>query len=182
MAKKKNNSKKSNKNKYVKERNKNNINIHYLSQIQNLKINNKINNSKINQKRNIINNYFLKENDSKKHIKSNSSINDKENDAIKKQNYVTFYGDRLINSKKNELKKLLYENSNKKYKNFFINNKNIQKQYLKSTLLFQHIIPIIFSTKKFRKRKLLQIEICCQYLHLLSPSKRILSKKTKNMI
>ena len=144
-GKKKNNSKISNKNKYVKERNKNNINIHYLSQIQNLKINNKINNSKINQKRNIINNYFLKENDSKKHIKSNSSINDKENDAIKKQNYVTFYGDRLINSKKNELKKLLYENSNKKYKNFFINNKNIEKQYINSLLPNKAIIQRLFS-------------------------------------
>ena len=88
---KKNNSKISNKNKYSKERNKNSKNVHYLNQIQNLKINNKISNSKINEKRNIINNYFLKENDSKKHIKYNSSINDKENDVIKKQNYVTFY-------------------------------------------------------------------------------------------
>ena len=144
-GKKKNHCKISNKNKYAKERIKNSKNTHYLSQIQNLKINNKISNSKINQKRNIIMNYFLKENDSKKHTKSNSSINDKDNDVNKKQNYVTFYGDRLINSKKNELKKLLYENSNKKYKNFFINNKNIQKQYLKSLLPTKTIIQRLFS-------------------------------------
>ena len=143
-SKKRNSSKISNKSKYVKERNKNIKNIHYLSQIQNRKINNKMNNSKINQKRNIIINYFLKEDDSKKYIKSSSNINDKENDANKKQNYGTFYGDRLINSNKNELKKLLYENSNKKYKNFFINNKNIEKQ-LNSLLPTKAIIERLFS-------------------------------------
>ena len=42
------------------------------------------------QKRNIIkiNNYLTKENDSKKFIKSSSSINETENEAKKKNNYI----------------------------------------------------------------------------------------------
>ena len=138
------NSKINNKNKYMKKRNKNSVNINYLSQIKNIKINNK-NNTKINQKRNIVNNYILKENDSKKHIKSNSIINDMENDANKKHNYLNFYGKSLINSKKNELKNLLYENNNKKYKNFFINNKKFEKQNINSLLPTKTIIERLFS-------------------------------------
>ena len=53
-----------------------------------------------------INSYLTKENDSKKYIKSSSSINDTENDINRKKNYITFYGNKLINSKKNEGKKL----------------------------------------------------------------------------
>ena len=98
-----NNSKIINKNKSRKERNKNNSNIHYLSHIQKKKINTK-NHSNINIKMNInqkrnnkirINNYLMK-NDSKKHIKSSSSINETENDINKKKNYITFYGNKLV--------------------------------------------------------------------------------------
>lgn len=114
---KRNNSKiYTNKNKSIKERNKNNSNIHYLSQIQKKKINNTKNNSHINIKMNInqkrnekmrIHKYLKKKNNSKRHIKSSSSINETENDINRKKNYITFYGNKLITSKKRNKKSIL---------------------------------------------------------------------------
>ena len=179
---KRNNSKIFNKNKYVKERNKNNNtnNIHYLSQIQKKKIHSK-NNSNINIKMNLngrdknkikINNYLSKENDSKKYIKSSSSINDTENDINRKKNYITFYGNKLINSKKKEMKKLFYENSNNKHNNIFINsrnnsNKNIKKKFINSLLptktilsrLFNNFNNSILAHNSYINRKLLKKHI-----------------------
>ena len=157
---KRNNSKiYTNKNKSIKERNKNNSNIHYLSQIQKKKINNTKNNSHINIKMNInqkrnekmrIHKYLKKKNDSKRHIKSSSSINETENDTNRKKNYITFYGNKLITSKKKETKKVFYENSNNKKHNIFINtrnnsNKNIKKQYINSLLPTKTILTRIFN-------------------------------------
>ena len=160
---KRNNSKVFNKNKSIKERNKNNNNknIHYLSHIQKKKIHSK-NNSNINIKMNLnerqknkikINNYLTKENDSKKYIKSSSSINDTENDINRKKNYITFYGNKLINSKRKEtkkLKKLFYEKSNNKHNNIFINsrnnsNKNIKKKFINSLLPTKVILSRLFN-------------------------------------
>ena len=156
---KKNNSKICIKNKSIKERNKNKHNIHYLSHIQKKKMHIK-NNSNINIKMNLndkrrnkikINNYLTKEYDSKKYIKSSSSINDTENDINKKKNYITFYGNKLINSKKKEVKKLFYENSNIKHNNnIFINsrnnsNKNIKKKYINSLLPTKTILSRLFT-------------------------------------
>ena len=157
---KRNNSKiYSNKNKSIKERNKNNSNIHYLSQIQKKKINNTKNNSHINIKMNInqkrnekmrIQKYLKKKNNSKRHIKSSSSINETENDTNRKKNYITFYGNKLITSKKKETKKIFYDNSNNKKHNIFINtrnnsNKNIKKQYINSLLPTKTILTRIFN-------------------------------------
>ena len=90
-----------------------------------------------------INSYLTKENDSRKYIKSSSSINDTENDINRKKNYITFYGNKLINSKRKEtkkLKKLFYEKSNNKHNNIFINsrnnsNKNIKKKFFQDYLI-----------------------------------------------
>jgi len=155
---KRNNSKLFNKNKYIKERNKNNNNIHYLSHIQKKRIHTKTNsniNIKMNlndQKRNKIkiNNYLSKENDSKKYIKSTSCINDTDNDINKRKNYITFYGNKLMNSKKTEVKKLFYENSNNKHKNIFINsrnnsNQNIKKKFINSLIPTKTILSRLFN-------------------------------------
>ena len=155
---KRNNSKIYNKNKQIKERNKNYGNIHYLSHIQRKKFHTK-NNSNINIKMNLngqknkkirINSYLTKENDSRKYIKSSSSINDTENDINRKKNYITFYGNKLINSKKNEAKKLFNENSNNKHNNIFINsrnssNKNIKKKIINSLCPTKTILSKLFS-------------------------------------
>ena len=155
---KRNNSKLFNKNKYIKERNKNNNNIHYLSHIQKKRIHTK-SNSNINIKMNLIdqkrnkikiNNYLSKENDSKKYIKSTSCINDTDNDINKRKNYITFYGNNLMNSKKTEVKKLFYENSNNKHKNIFINsrnnsNKNIKKKFINSLIPTKTILSGLFN-------------------------------------
>jgi len=155
---KRNNSKIYNKNKSIKERNKNNNNIHYLSHVQKKRFHTK-NNSNINIKMNLngqkcnkirINSYLTKENDSKKYIKSSSSINDTENDINRKKNYITFYGNKLINSKKNEGKKLFHENSNNKHNNIFINsrnssNKNIKKQFINSLFPTKTILSRLFT-------------------------------------
>jgi len=147
------------KNKSIKERNKNNSNIHYLSQIQKKKINNTKNNSHINIKMNLnqkrnekmrIHKYLKKKNTSKRHIKSSSSINETENDINRKKNYITFYGNKLITSKKKETKKVFCENSNNKKHNIFINtrnnsNKNIKKQYINSLLPTKTILTRIFN-------------------------------------
>ena len=97
-----------------------------------------------------INSYLTKENDSKKYIKSSSSINDTENDINRKKNYITFYGNKLINSKKNEGKKLFHENSNNKHNNIFINsrnssNKNIKKQFINSLFPTKTILSRLFT-------------------------------------
>ena len=154
---KRNNSKIFNKNKSINERNKNNNNIHYLSHIQKRKIyiKNKSNiNIKINldeQRRNKIkiNNYLTKDNDSKKYIKSSSSINDTENDTNRKKNYITFYGNKLMNSKKKARKKVFYESSNKN-KNIFItsrnnSNKNIKKKFINSLFPTKTILSRLFT-------------------------------------
>ena len=155
---KRNNSKIYNKNKSIKERNKNSNNIHYLSHVQKKRIHTK-NNSNINIKMNLngqkcnkirINSYLTKENDSRKYIKSSSSINDTENDINRKKNYITFYGNKLINSKKNEGKKLFHENSNNKHNNIFINsrnssNKNIKKQFINSLFPTKTILSRLFT-------------------------------------
>ena len=111
-----NNSKIYIKNKIIKERNKNNGNLHYLSSHKKsyLPINNnsnmnitnmKINNQNSNKIR--INSYLSKnqtnnENDfSKNHIKSSTSITDNENEITKGyNNYITFYGNNFNYSKK----------------------------------------------------------------------------------
>ena len=136
---KRNNSKLYNKNKSRKERNKNNSNIHYLSHIQKKKINTK-NHSNI----------YLMKNDSKKHIKSSSSINETENDINKKKNYITFYGNKLVSSKKNETKKVIYESSNKKNNNVFIktrnnSNKNIKKQNINAIFPTKSLLTRLFN-------------------------------------
>ena len=155
---KKNNNKIFNKNKSIKERNKNSNNIHYLSHVQKKNIYTK-NNSNINIKMNLkekkrskikINNYLTKENDSKRYIKSSSSINDTEFDINKKKNYITFYGNNLINSKKKDVKKLIYENSNIKHNNIFMNSrnsskKNIKQQFINSLLPTKKILSRLFS-------------------------------------
>ena len=155
---KRNNSKIYNKNKSIKERNKNSNNIHYLSHVQKKRIHTK-NNSNINIKMNLngqkcnkirINSYLTKKNDSRKYIKSSSSINDTENDINRKKNYITFYGNKLINSKKNEGKKLFHENSNNKHNNIFINsrnssNKNIKKQFINSLFPTKTILSRLFT-------------------------------------
>ena len=155
---KKNNNKIFNKNKSIKERNKNSNNIHYLSHVQKKNIYTK-NNSNINIKMNLkekkrskikINNYLTKENDSKRYIKSSSSINDTEFDINKKKNYITFYGNNLINSKKKDVKKLIYENSNIKHNNIFMNSrnsskKNIKQQFINSLLTTKKILSRLFS-------------------------------------
>ena len=155
---KKNNNKIFNNNKSIKERNKNSNNIHYLSHVQKKNIYTK-NNSNINIKMNLkekkrskikINNYLTKENDSKRYIKSSSSINDTEFDINKKKNYITFYGNNLINSKKKDVKKLIYENSNIKHNNIFMNSrnsskKNIKQQFINSLLPTKKILSRLFS-------------------------------------
>ena len=147
---KRNNSKLYNKNKPIKERNKNYGNIHYLSHIQRKKFHTK-NNSNINIKMNVngqkntkirINSYLTKENDSRKYIKSGSSINDTDNEINRKKNYITFYGNKLINSKKNEAKKIFNENSNNKHNNIFINSRNSSNKNIKNK-----IINSLFPTK-----------------------------------
>ena len=97
-----------------------------------------------------INNYLTKENDSKRYIKSSSSINDTEFDINKKKNYITFYGNNLINSKKKDVKKLIYENSNIKHNNIFMNSrnsskKNIKQQFINSLLPTKKILSRLFS-------------------------------------
>ena len=155
---KKNNSKIFNKNKSIKERNKNTNNIHYLSHVQKKKINIK-NKSNIHIKMNLneqkrskikINNYLTKENDSKKYIKSGSSINDTESDINRKKNYITFYGNKLLNSKQKEVKNLIYVNSNIKHNNIFINSrnsskKNIKQKFINSLLPTKAILSRLFN-------------------------------------
>ena len=140
---KKSNSKIFHKNKSIKERNKNSNNIHYLSHVQKKKINIK-NKSNINIKMNLneqkrskikINNYLTKENDSKKYIKSGSSINDTESDINRKKNYITFYGNKLLNSKQKEVKNLIYVNSNIKHNNIFMNSRNSSKKNIKQKFI-----------------------------------------------
>ena len=141
-----------------KERNKNNNNIHYLTHIQK-KTFHKKNNSNINIKRTLneqkrnkikINNYLTK-NDSRKYFKSNSSIKDSGNDINRKKNYITFYGNNLMNSKNNEIKKIIYsKTNNNKYNNIFINtrnnsNKNIKKKIINSLLPSKNILSRLFS-------------------------------------
>ena len=156
---KRNNSKIFNKNKSTNEKNKNNNNnnFHYLSHIQKKRIYIK-NKSNINIKMNLdeqrrnkmkINNYLTKENDSKKYIKSSSSINDTENDTNRKKNYITFYGNKLMNSKKKAKKKVLYESSNKN-KNNFMNgrnnsNKNIKQKFINSLFPTKAILSRLFT-------------------------------------
>ena len=156
---KRNTSKIFNKNKSIKERNKNNNNIHYLSHVQQKKKNHTKNNSNVNIKKNLndikrskikINNYLSKDNDSKKYIKSSSSINDTENEINRKKNYITFYGNNLMNSKKKEIKKFIYESSNIKQNNIFINSrnaskKNIKKKFINSLLPTKAILSRLFS-------------------------------------
>ena len=99
---KRTNSKILNKNKYIKERNKNNnnnANIHHLSHVQKYRVHTK-NNSNLNLKMNLndikkrykikINNYLSKENDSRKYVKSNSSINDTDNNTKGKKKLYNF--------------------------------------------------------------------------------------------
>ncbi len=157
---KRNNSKIFNKNKSIKERNKNNNNnIHYLSHIQHKKKYHTKNNSNVNIKINLndiktskikINNYLSKDNDSKKYIKSSSSINDTENEINKKKNYITFYENNLMNSKKKEIKKFIYDSNNINHNNIFINSrnaskKNIKKKFINSLLPTKTILSRLFS-------------------------------------
>ena len=155
---KRNNSKIFKKNKKINERNKNYNDFHYLSHVQKKKIHKK-NLSNINIKMNInnskkkkikINNYLTKGNESKKYIKPSSSINDTENDLKKKKNYITFYGNNLINSKKKEIKKLIYENISIKHHNIFIRSRNnsnkiIQQKFINSLLPNKAILSRLFS-------------------------------------
>ena len=158
-----NNSKISFKTKYLKDKSKTKQNLHYLS--TNKKTNININNSNANSKTNInsqkpnkmrISNYLSKnmkiDNDSKRHIKSNSNINDTDSDNNNnngKNNYITIYGNNFINTKKKGKRKLFIENNNSKNYQIYIkndsSNKNIKKQYINSFFPTKAIISRIFS-------------------------------------
>ena len=116
----------------------------------NSNVNIKINLNDIKRSKIKINNYLSKDNDSKKYIKSSSSINDTENEINKKKNYITFYGNKLINSKKKKIKKFIYDSSNIKHNNIFINSrnaskKNIKKKFINSLLPTKTILSRLFS-------------------------------------
>ena len=135
-----NNSKIYIKNKIIKERNKNNGNIHYLSSNKknclpinnNSSINiNNINNKNQNSSKIRINSYLSKnqtknENDfSKNHIKSSTSITDNDNEITKGyNNYITFYGNNFNGSKKKNTRKLFIDNSGIKSHQIYIKNGN----------------------------------------------------------
>ena len=104
---------------YLKERNKN----FNLLNINNNKTSSNISTNlykKNNSKKRVINNYLTKnptktENNSKNHIKSNSSATGTESDYIKKK-YFNFF---FLNSQKNNKRKLLIESSLNKNKSIF---------------------------------------------------------------
>ena len=149
------------KSKYLKDKNKGNI--HYLSSQNknNLKINMNINNINFNNKnpnKIIINSYLSKnnqhknENDSKKYVKSSTNITDTDNENISsRNNYITFYGNNFINSKRNDTRKLFIENNDNKPENIYIrkranhSNKNIKKQYINSLFPTKNTISKIFN-------------------------------------
>ena len=166
-----NNSKIYIKNKIIKERNKNNGNLHYLSSqkksnlpvnnYSNININNiNINNQNQSQNKIRINSYLSKnknpiktENDySKNHIKSSTSITDNDNDTNKGyNNYITFYGNNFNHSKRKNTRKLFIESSGIKPHQIYIrnggnhSNKNIKKKYINSLFPSKNIISKIFN-------------------------------------
>ena len=166
-----NNSKIYIKNKIIKERNKNNGNLHYLSSqkksnlpvnnYSNININNiNINNQNQSQNKIRINSYLSKnknpiktENDySKNHIKSSTSITDNDNDTNKGyNNYITFYGNNFNHSKRKNTRKLFIESSGIKPHQIYIrnggnhSNKNIKNKYINSLFPSKNIISKIFN-------------------------------------
>ena len=161
-----NNSKIYIKNKIIKERNKNNGNLHYLSShkksylpinnnsnmnITNMKINNQ-NSNKIRINSYLSKNQIKNENDfSKNHIKSSTSITDNENEITKGyNNYITFYGNNFNYSKKKNTRKLFIDNSGIKPHQIYIknggnhSNKNIKNKHINSLFPSKNIISKIF--------------------------------------
>ena len=172
-----NNSKIYNKNKSINQRNKsNNNNIHYLTGVKkknNIKLNHNVINTNINSNSNLninsdkpnklqINSYlskkqggsqnqtiFKRENTQKNYFKSNSNANDTENEINGKN---TFYNNsnNITNTKKQEIKKFLIDNSrNKQHQIYFRNinhsNKNIKKQLINSLFPSKSILKKLFN-------------------------------------
>ena len=158
-----NNSKIYNKNKYINQRNKSNNNdIHYLTGAKkknNIKLNHNHINTNINSNSNInanfektnklqINNYLSKkpygsqnqtiikrESTQKNYIKSNSNANDTENEINGKNNYSSYYSTNIINTKKQEIKKFLIDNSRNKQHQIYFRNINNSNKYIKKQLI-----------------------------------------------
>ena len=160
-----NNSKIYNKNKPIKERNKNNNNnIHYLTGVKkknNIKLNpNQLNNANTNTKSNLninsekvnkiqINNYVSKnqqyytqnpmihkrENTQKNYIKTYSNITDTENENTTKNNFTILYGNSITNSKKKEIRKFLIDNSRNKHQQIYFRNINRSNKNIKKQLI-----------------------------------------------
>ena len=175
-----NNSKIYNKNKSINQRNKsgNNNNIHCLTGAKkknNVKVNNNHNhaNTNINSNSNLsinekpnkiqINNYlskkpqnsqnqivFKRENAQKNYMKSNSNINDTENEINGKNNYTTFYGNNNVNIRKQEIKNFLLDNNRSKphqiyFRNINHSDKNIKKQLINSLFPSESVLKKIFN-------------------------------------
>ena len=184
-----NNSKIYNKNISINQRNKSgNNNAHYLTGTKkknNVKLNhnhantnfNSNSNTNINEKPNKIqiNNYLSKkpqnsqnqivmkrENTQKNYMKSNSNINDTENDINgKNNNYTTFYTNNIANSRKQEIRNFLIDNNRSKphqiyFRNINNSNKNIKKQLINSLFPSESVLKKIFNNNDSNNNSVLK--------------------------
>ena len=168
-----------NNNKIFNERNKNNNNVHNLTGVKrknNMKLNNFIlyNDNQEKVKKININNYMLKS--SSNNINNNNTINKKEkgtknsnfkslsnikgsdDENNRKNNHTPFYENRIINTKRHEIRKFILDNSNNSrnkkhriYRNYNYSNKNKKKKFINSLLPSKSLLKKIFNNNSVLK-------------------------------